>query len=221
MKNEFAAKRTRLVEYISGFAIKSAEVKNAFLEVKRENFVPEKFRRYAYEDEALPLRQGQTISQPSTIAIMLELLGVSKGMAVLEVGSGFGYVIALLSKIAGGEGKIFGVETLRELAEQCKKNLEKEEIKNAEILNADGYEGWPEKAPFDRILVSCACPFIPKKLFDQLNEGGRIVAPVGDEGTQMLEIMIKREGKPFKKTYYESTFVFVPMKSKEFRSFHQ
>ncbi len=210
----FAAKRRQLVEYISGFALKSPEVKNAFLAVRRESFLPKEYKNYSYFDEAIQIGSGQTISQPSTIAHMLELLGAKEGMRVLEVGSGSGYVIALLSRIIGSKGKVFGVECLKELEERAEENLKKEGIQNCELKQGDGADGWMEKAPFDRILVSCACPFIPKPLLSQLAERGRIVAPVGDERTQMLEVMEKVKGKPINRTFEGGLFVFVPMKGK-------
>ncbi len=210
---DFEAERKRLVEYISGFAITSDGIKKAVSEVKRENFLSENLKQHAYDDNAAPIGYGQTISQPSTITVMLELLGVKNGMTVLEVGSGSGYVLALLSKLVGKEGKVYGIEYLKELAEASKENLKKEKIENVKVKQGDGSLGW-EKEEFDRILISCACPFIPKTLFDQLKEKGRIVAPVGDPGTQVLEILMKEKGKPFKKSYEGSLYTFVPLKGK-------
>lgn len=211
---DFHTQRKQLVEYISP-SIKSPEIKKAFLEVHRENFLPEQYKKYSYYDESVQIGFGQTISQPTTIAHMLELLDAKPGMKVLEVGSGSGYVIALLSKLAGAQGKVFGIEFLKELKEQAEQNLKKEKVLNFELKQGDGAQGWEENSPFDRILISCACPFIPKKLFDQLKEGGKIVAPVGDPNAQTLEILEKAKGRPFKKTYEGGMFVFVPMKGKE------
>lgn len=210
----FREQREQLVEYMSGFAAKTAAVEKAFLSVRREEFMPENMRQYAYADDAIPIWSGQTISQPSTIAIMLELLGAEKGMNVMEIGSGCGYVLALLSRIVGDGGKVFGIDIEEELVEKSSDALAKEGIANAEVKNGDGAEGWKEHAPFDRILVSCACPFIPKELFSQLMEGGRIVAPVGDQHTQAMEIMVKKNGKPLKRSYEGSLFAFVPLKGK-------
>ena len=213
-EQEMQSKRSQLIEYISGFALKSPAIKKAFSSVKRENFVQPEMQPYAYDDNALPISGGQTISQPSTIAIMLELLNAQKGMKVLEIGSGCGYVAALLSRIVGEKGGVFGIEISRGLAEKSRAVLGAEGVKNCEIKNSDGASGWAEHTPFDRIIISCACPFIPKELFAQLKEGGRIVAPVGDEHTQLLEIMMKEKGKPLKKTYEGSVFAFVPMKGR-------
>ena len=104
-EREFAERRRQLAEYISGFAVQRKETRGAFLTVRRENFMPENMRQYAYADDAIPIWGGQTISQPSTISVMLELLEVKEGMKVLEVGSGGGYALALLSKLVGGDGK--------------------------------------------------------------------------------------------------------------------
>ncbi|HZX19394.1 MAG TPA: protein-L-isoaspartate(D-aspartate) O-methyltransferase [archaeon] len=213
MKNS-ELERKKLVEYLSGTYLKNPEIKKAFLEIKRENFLPKKYAEYAYADNALPIEHGQTISQPSTIAIMLELLEAKKGMTILEIGSGFGYVQALLSKIVGENGNVFGIEYIKELAEQSKKNLTTEGITNSEIKSGDGSIGWEEKAPFDRVLFSCACPFIPKPVFDQLKENGRIVAPTGDIHTQRMEIMKKIRGKMLKEYYEDSMFNFVPLRGK-------
>lgn len=211
---DFETERKKLVEYISGFSIQSQEIKKAFLNVKRENFLPEANKEFAYSDNAISIGLGQTISQPSTIAIMLELLKVERGMEILEIGSGYGYVQALLSYLVGEKGMVYGVEYLEELAEQSKKNLEKEGIKNCEIKTGDGSLGWEEKAPFDRIIFSCACPFIPKPAFDQLKEKGKIVAPTGDQYSQVIEIMAKFNGKPVKEQYQGASFIFVPLRGK-------
>ena len=175
--DNFEKQRKQLAQYLCDTAIKSPAIKEAFLLVKREHFLPAHFAQHSYADEAVRIGSWQTISQPTTIAHMLELLDLKKGMKVLEVGSGSGYMIALLSHIAGKDGKIYGIEFLPELKEKAEKNLKKEKISNYELKKGDGSQGWKENAPFERIIVSCACPFIPKSLFDQLLEGGKIVAP--------------------------------------------
>lgn len=189
----------------------SRPVLEAFSKVPREKFVPPHLQGQAYADDALSIGFGQTISQPSTIARMLELLLVFPGQKVLDVGSGCGYAAALLGAMVGENGKVFGIELLKELAEQSRFNLENAGIKNVEIVQGDGTKGLPEKAPFDRILVSAACPFIPKPLFDQLTEHGLAVAPVGDPGFQVLTILKKVNAKPLKTEYMEGNYVFVPL----------
>lgn len=211
MIEDFELKRKQLVEHLRT-QLFSEPVLDAFARVKRECFLPEKMQSASYVDDAIPIGWNQTISQPSTIAQMLELLEVQLGLKILEVGSGSGYVLALLKEMIGAKGKVFGVELLPELVEQSKKNLECNGSNRIQIKQADGSEGWKEKAPFDRILISAACPFVPKPLFEQLKEGGIAIAPVGDPGFQTLTIMKKINGKPFKKEFLENYFVFVPLR---------
>lgn len=202
--------RLRLVEELRNESY-SKTVLHAFASVPREQFVPEFLQSRAYENDALPIGYNQTISQPSTIARMLELLLVFPEQKVLEVGSGCGYASALLSKMVGEHGKIIGIELVKELAEQSKKNLKNAQVKNVEIVQGDGTKGFAKEAPFDRILVSAACPFIPKALFDQLHEKGIAIAPVGDPGFQVLTTLQKINGKPAKKEFVEENYVFVPL----------
>src|SRR3989338_11696241 len=139
------------------------KILEAFSEVKREDFMPKEFTENAYEDTALPIGQGQTISQPYTIAVMLSELNIKKVQKVLEIGSGSGYVLALLSELVGKgsspkrsqtEGNVFGIEIIPELVKMSKKNLRN--YKNVKVFNQSGSDGFPEKAPFDRILISAA-----------------------------------------------------------------
>ncbi|MBU1120948.1 MAG: protein-L-isoaspartate(D-aspartate) O-methyltransferase [archaeon] len=212
-EDAFTEKRKQLVYFMKASgAIESIELENAFLKLKREVFFPQHMKEQAYSDNAFPIGFNQTISQPSTIAIMMELLDVKKGMKVLEVGAGSGYVCALLEELVGEKGKVYGIELVKELFEQAKKNLEVNGSKNIELFLGDGSKGLEEKALFDRILVSAACPFIPKPLFEQLNEKGRAVAPVGDSFSQQMMIMEKIKDKPFNRDSMKGFFVFVPLK---------
>jgi protein-L-isoaspartate(D-aspartate) O-methyltransferase len=222
--NGFRQKRERLVEHLKYSGIlRSKAVEDAFLRVKRELFVEERMKDLSYADDALPIGHGQTISQPTTIAVMLELLDVKEGMRVLEVGSGCGYVCALLGEIAGSKGSVIGIELIKELAERSGENLKKQGTKNAEIIHGDCCECLDKEKVcskgkgFDRILVSAACPYVPKILFDCLREKGRIVAPVGDRYTQIIEIMEKVKGERLKSQYPGGYFAFVPLVSKTFR----
>ena len=179
----------------------SQRIIKTFEHVERKKFIPESLEKYSYEDTALPLVEGSTISQPSTIAFMLELLELkgSSKETILEIGSGSGYVLALLSQLT--KGKIYGVEIIKSLVEQSKKILKN---KNIKIYNKDGSQGLPEQAPFDRILISAAANEIPKHLYSQLKEKGILVAPVKNSIYQ-----IKKENNHFKeKEFY--CFVFVP-----------
>jgi len=209
----FAAKRRQLVEFMkTKQSLKSPELEKAFMKVRREIFFNQHMPEQAYQDDAFPIGCGQTISQPSTIAIMLEMLEIKKGMKILEVGSGSGYVVALLSELVGEEGFVYGIELEKELIEKSGENLSAQGSMNNKIVKGDGSKGFPSKAPYDRILISAAAPFIPKPLFDQINEKGIIVAPVGDQWTQVMEKMTKFRGKPVKNYLPHSYFAFVPLK---------
>ena len=168
----------------------SKQILNAFSKVPRENFIPQELKPQAYEDNALPIGKEQTISQPYTIAMMLSLLELKPKHKVLEVGSGCGYVLALISEIT--KEKVFGIEIIKELAEKSKQNLKNYDV---EVYNKNGVEGLEEKAPFSKILISAACKKIPKKLLSQLKDNGIIVAPVGPRYEQSLVAVQKKKNK--------------------------
>ena len=171
----------------------SKNILNAFSKVPRENFIPFQIRNYAYEDTALPIGNGQTISQPYTIAEMLGMLELKKGQKVLEIGSGCGYVLALLSEIVGEKGKVYGIEIIKELIENSKQNLQT--YKNIEIYNKNGAEGLKEESPYDRIIISAAIKEIPKQLTRQLKNKGILVAPVENQESQTLTSFQKLNDK--------------------------
>lgn len=216
---DFKEQREILVNQMEELqAIKSRPVKEAFLKVERELFLPDDLKLSAYLDTALPLGPNQTMSQPTTIAIMLEMLDVKKGMKVLEVGSGSGYVLALLSELTGEEGRVFGIEIDPVFKERAEENLKMHgglPSKNVKVFLGDGNEGLPDEKPFDRILISASSSFVPKSLIDQLKEGGIIVAPIGDMFFQELKKLSKVNGKIVEETYLESSFAFVPLIKKE------
>ncbi len=210
--NEFENKRKKVVQFMQDTgALHSSKVIDAFLRVPREKFVPNEYQDEAYVDEALPFSPTQTISQPTTIATMLELLEVTVGKRVLEVGSGCGYVLALLSHIVGKDGKVYGVEIARDSVESSRKKIGELGFQNVEILCGDGKKGWSGKSPFDRILVSAACAQIPEQLISQLAEKGKLVAPVGNRYTQQLVKIEKENGKMSQETSQKGYFVFVPL----------
>ncbi len=181
-------------------------VLGAFREVKRQDFVPESLKKLAYDDIPLPLTEGQTISQPTTVVMMLELLEVKKDSKVLEIGTGCGYNAALISKLT--DKKIYTIERLEKLVEMAKENIAKAEIKNIKIILGDGSKGYPKEAPYDRIIATCACTEIPKAWKEQLKEGGIIVAPVG-EASQTMIVARKINGEF---TYSKhGGFSFVPL----------
>ena len=178
------------------------EIINAFSRVKREEFVPEKFVGYAYEDIALPAADGSTISQPSTVAFMLGLLEPKQGQKILEIGSGSGYVLALISEIIKA-GKIYGVERLKDLAIRSKKVLSRDT--NIEIIIRSGFNGLPEFAPFDRILISAAAEKVPRRLYSQLKDPGIMVVAV----KQSIYQIRKEHGTITEKEF--PGFAFVPL----------
>ena len=186
----------------------SKQILSAFEKIKREDFIPENLKERAYEDAALPLEFGQTISQPYTIATMLSLLELKPGFKVLEIGSGCGYVLALISKIVGKNGKVFGIEIIKSLFDSSRKNLKN--CENVKIYAGDGKSGLSKYAPFDRILISATSNEIPKKLIRQLKEKGIIVAPLGNRYEQSLMAFEKiNRGLQLKKEI--PGFIFVPL----------
>ena len=179
---------------------------SAFEKVKRENFVPEHLKSYAYEDIALPIESGSTISQPSTIAFMLSLLDLHYGQKVLEIGSGSGYVLSLISEIIKS-GKIYGLEINKRLAIKSKELLSKDS--NIEIFNKSGSLGFSSLAPFDRIIVSASFSDlrIPLSLSEQLSPNGILIAPVK---SSIFKIIKNSDGKLIKEEF--QGFVFVPFR---------
>jgi len=188
----------------------SDKILNAFSNVKRESFIPKQLKNIAYEDNALPIGNGQTISQPYTIAIMLQMLNLKPRQKVLEIGSGCGYVLALISKITKSE--VYGIEIIKELAEKSKQNLK--DYPNISVYNRNGEEGLKEYAPFNRILISAAIKEIPKTILNQLEDKGVLVAPIGSNHSQDL-IAIQRKNNSFIEKQRIHGFVFVPFVEKE------
>ncbi len=202
-------KKIRLIENLKREGIlRSPEVIEAMMKAPREEFVLPFYRREAYGDYPLPVEAGQTISAPHMVAMMTELLDLKRGHKVLDIGTGTGYHAAVMAEIVGPEGRIYGVERIKELAERAAETLKSLGYENVEIYHGDGSVGLPDKAPFDRILVACAAPDIPKPLIEQLNDGGKMVIPVG-RGTQRL-ILVEKIGNKVRKSNH-GYCVFVPM----------
>jgi len=183
----------------------SEKILSAFAKVKREDFLSDELKYLAYEDNALPIGYNQTISQPYTIAIMLSLLQLKKGQKVLEIGSGSGYVLALLSEIVGSIGQVFGIEIIKNIADKSKKALR--QYRNVRVYNIDGRQGLKDHAPFDRILISAAVETPQKEILNQLNKDGILVAPVGN--FEQSIVAFRRHGDIFVKIKEVPGFVFV------------
>lgn len=183
--------------------LKSEHIKKAFLSIDRKDFIPEEYKKLAYMDTPLPIGHGQTISQPYTVAFMLELLELEQGQKVLDIGTGSGWTTALLSNIVGDAGWIQGVEIVEELVKLGRENIKKYNINNAQISKAGGKRGIPGKS-FDRILVSAGAEEFPEELFKQLKEGGIIVIPISDSIFKFKRISNKEIQK---EEYYGFSFV--------------
>jgi len=181
----------------------------AFQEVKRENFITKEFLNEAYGDYPLPIGHEQTISQPTTIMLMTEALELKSTDKVLEIGSGSGYQAALISRLAR---KVISIEIIKDLALFAKENINKNNIKNVEIINADGSQGYEKESPYDKIIATAACPKIPEALIEQLKENGIIVAPVGPLYGQVMVKAKKIKNKLI--SWKLGDFIFVPLKGK-------
>ncbi|MCA1788877.1 MAG: protein-L-isoaspartate(D-aspartate) O-methyltransferase, partial [Thioalkalivibrio sp.] len=163
-------RREAMVDYqVRARGVRSPHVLEAMRQVPREAFLPEDLREFAYDDTALPITAGQTISQPWIVAMMIEALDLHGGERVLDVGTGSGYAAAVLARIAG---QVYSIERIGELASQARRALIEQEIANVEVRVGDGSLGWPEAAPFDAIMVAAASPSVPDGLKRQLAVGG-------------------------------------------------
>lgn len=203
--------REAMVKYqLKAGGISDQKVLQAMAEVPRHEFVPLAIRAFAYTDGPLPIGHGQTISQPFIVAYMTQVLELTKEDTVLEVGTGSGYQAAVLGKLAK---EVYTIEIVPPLAESSKELLERLGFSNVHVRLGDGYLGWPEKAPFDAIIVTCAPDHVPEPLVNQLREGGRLVIPVGEKGAiQQLVLLRKKDGKILRENKLD--VIFVPMTRK-------
>ena len=191
-QDEFARLRQRMVEeQLRRRDITDPAVLRAMGQVSRHLFVPQRLREYAYEDFALAIEEGQTISQPYIVACMTQALGVGKGDRVLEIGTGSGYQAAVLAQLGV---RVYSIEIVPSLAASARQRLQALGYRNVEVRHGDGYLGWPEEAPFEGIIVTAAPDHVPPALVAQLAEGGRLVLPVGEGGYQEL-LRLTRKGR--------------------------
>ncbi len=191
---------------IEARGVNNPEVLEVMRAVPRELFVPESVRSQAYEDYPLPIGFGQTISQPFIVGLMTELLDPKKNHRVLEIGTGSGYQAAILSRLVR---EVYSIEIVPELARSAAETLSTLGFRNVTVREGDGYRGWPEKAPFDRIILTAAPPEIPHVLLDELKPAGVLVAPVG-VGVQSLVVVQKSaDGKTTTRSVLP--VMFVPM----------
>lgn len=211
MEQNFETARRLMVEHqIRGRGISNPRVLDAFAAIPRHLFVPEEYRHLAYEDGPLPIGFHQTISQPFIVAYMTDLLDLKGDECVLEVGSGSGYQAAILSALAA---EVHTIEMIPALAERAQKTLEQIGVTNVSVHIGDGSLGWEQAAPYDAILVAAAAPRVPPPLLNQLREQGRMVLPVGQHGSQVLELW-RREGAKFSHTTLLPV-AFVPLRGRE------
>ncbi|MBK9169527.1 MAG: protein-L-isoaspartate(D-aspartate) O-methyltransferase [Bryobacterales bacterium] len=203
----FAARRETMVrQQIQARGVRNPAVLKAMRETPRHLFVPALWRAKAYDDQPLPISHGQTISQPYIVAAMTDLLDVDPAHRVLEIGTGSGYQAAVLSGLVK---QVFTMEVVPELAETSRALLQQLGYANVQVKHGDGYLGWPEEAPFDRIIVTAAPPEIPQALIDQLKVKGKLVAPVGRSPMDQQLIVLEKDdrGRVRRRTAFPVRFV--------------
>lgn len=207
LSERFTTARERMVsEQLQGLEgrIMDERVLAAMKTVPRHEFVPESLRSRAYGNHPLPIGHGQTISQPYIVAFMTEQLQPQPTDRVLEIGTGSGYQAAVLAKLVA---QVYTIEIVEPLARRAEADLQRLGFKNVKVRAGDGYQGWPEAAPFDAVIVTCAPEHIPQPLVDQLKEGGRMIIPVGPSHDQSLYMLEKKEGKISRKAVLPVRFV--------------
>lgn len=191
-------------EQIISRGITNEMVLEAFRRVPRHNFIPEKYLDIAYTDRPLPIGEGQTISQPYMVALMTELLELTGDERILEIGTGSGYQTAILAELAA---EVYTIERIKSLSENAQKILNELKYSTITLKCSDGTLGWEEFSPYQGILVTAGTPKIPELLIDQLDEGGRIVIPIGESSSQMLTLIEKKNGKVTQSFITECVFV--------------
>lgn len=208
-------KKKLIDSLIDSGVLKTKEIIEAFRKVRREDFVLPRYKDYSYADEPLPLIEGQTISQPYTVAAMTEALQPMQGQKILEVGAGSGYQAAILAEVVGKKGKIITVERLKPLVDFATKNLCKTGYSNVNLVEGDGSQGCKDQAPYNRIIVTASAPSIPEPLIKQLKVGGILVIPIGDE-----MFAIKKTSKNKIEETLLGYYAFVPLIGKHGHKLH-
>ena len=191
-------------------ALKSRKIIDAFRKVPRFDFVPEKYISSFAGDYPLPLKNGQTISQPYTVAILLEALNPKKNEKILEIGTGSGWTAGLIGHIVGKKGKVVSIDIFEDLIEFAKENMEKTKLKNIILIHGDGKQGYKKESPYNRVIIHAACDNIPKKIIGQTKIGGTIVAPLNAFLAQKLMVFKKRKNKLEGNSL--GNFIFVPLR---------
>jgi protein-L-isoaspartate(D-aspartate) O-methyltransferase len=199
-------------EQIESRGIRDPRVLAALRAVPRHHYVPPELEPHAYADRPLPIGHGQTISQPYIVAYMTELLAVEPRHRVLEIGTGSGYQTAVLAELAA---EVYTIEIISDLGRQARSLLEQAGYSNIRYLIGDGYRGWPEHAPFDRILLTAAPPRVPQALLDQLAPAGKLLAPVGPSTGDQYLVLIEKDSAGDLRRREDLPVRFVPMVAEE------
>lgn len=202
--------RNQLAKSLKEKGISDQKVLDAIRKVPRHLFIDSSFEDHAYQDKAFPIAAGQTISQPYTVAFQSQVLGIRQGDKVLEIGTGSGYQTAVLVAM---QAEVYSIERQHELFKKTSLFLPKIGYRPKKLIFGDGYKGFPEKAPFDKVIVTAGAPYIPKALMAQLKGGGKLLIPVGDL-TQTMTLLIRTSPKKFEK-HELGDFTFVPMLQKK------
>jgi len=210
-KNRYEQQREAMVAtQIEGRGVKDPRVLAAMRKIPRHIFVQEALWERAYDDHPLPIGEGQTISQPYMVAVMTEALKLKGEEKILEIGTGSGYQTAILAELSE---QVFTIERIDLLTKMARRNLDRLGYTNVVFRTGDGTIGWQDQAPFDGILVTAGAPTVPRYLFEQLAENGRMVVPIGGMHGQELMLVRKKDGQPIKTRYFGC--VFVPLIGKD------
>ncbi len=212
IKKKYQTALNDLIIYLKNSKfLNDKNIESAFRNIPRHEFVTESELDNAYDNEPLSIMKNQTISQPGVVARMTEWLDVKNGQKILEIGAGSGWQSAILSYLVG-TGTVYSIERHPELVKFAQENLKKLEITNVNVILGDGTLGYPNAAPYDRIIITAACNEIPLPLFDQLSENGLILAPVGDSSQSL--VLLKKTSKGIVEIKNQPKYVFVPLVGK-------